>query len=296
MMKKTLGGLALLSIILLTSCDSAQKTQATTKAEEQKTYSACIANGSLEDIKSLANEKGYRLNGETKEAVCNSLIVEAKKSLKKVNATKAKVAETFAAVTKILNKNAEQAHIKITVTTSNSDNKLLKNQKVAIKDITGTLNKLIAEKTTDATGRVVFTQTDGLKYVKSYAFFVNGENKGFSYRTDVKVEFEKDFQLKTYNSDDVVGDYDSAVKPAVVIVNDENSNALANQKVTLKRGADFQISVTTDVKGKAVFAEKLKKGTLYYIYVNGVKNGGNFVMPGQTRNVFIKKSAIVKPQ
>lgn len=294
MMKKLFSGLALVAALFLTSCDSAQKSEIKYQTAEQKTYSACVANGAIEDIKSLASEKGYILNGDTKENVCNSLVTETKKKLATINANESEIAQAFEAVTILLNKNAEVAYIKILVTTSNSDNKLLKNQKITIKDITGSLNKLVAEKTTDASGKIIFTQADGLKYVKSYAFFVNNENTGFTFRTDTKTEFEKDFELKTYDSNDVAGNYDSDVKPAVVIVNDENSNALPNQKVTLKRGTDFEISITTDKNGKAVFTEKLKNGTLYYIYVNGKKNGGNFVMPGQSRNVSIAPSDIVK--
>lgn len=306
MIKKLLCSTLVVSVIILASCSENPKTNnknndtenLTVKLQQAETQAsiACLNEKNLvETVDIIAKTQGYELGDLTKEQSCKSLIEQAK-SINLNNAeSKIKAISNLKIVKKALDKTSNTDY-KVVISVSTNKNKVLKNQKVEIYDITekGSLQIKVAEAITNKKGFVIFTEKDGLKYVKSYAVYVNEENQGFTFRTDTPSLFEKDFEINKYKEEDIAGDYPTDVAEATVEVNDEDSNSVKGQIVTIKSKSGFSLSQATDGKGLAIFKTGLKKGTRYDIWVNGKKNGFNSLMSGDKRQVFIKPSEIIK--
>lgn len=306
MIKKLLCSTLVVSVIILASCSENPKTNnknndtenLTVKLQQAETQAsiACLNEKNLvETVDIIAKTQGYELGDLTKEQSCKSLIEQAKFINLNNTESKRKAISNLKIVKKALDKTSNTDY-KVVISVSTNKNKVLKNQKVEIYDITekGSLQIKVAEAITNKKGFVIFTEKDGLKYVKSYAVYVNEENQGFTFRTDIPSLFEKDFEITKYKEEDIAGDYPTDVAAATVEVNDEDSNSVKGQIVTIKSKSGFSLSQATDGKGLAIFKTGLKKGARYDIWVNGKKNGFNSLMSGNKRSVFIKPSEIIK--
>ncbi|WP_242273438.1 hypothetical protein [Bacillus cereus group sp. BfR-BA-01538] len=184
------------------------------------------------------------------------------------------------------NNKMQQETIHFVAYVVDSQNRMLKNQKVEIYDITELNPIKITEKTTSTEGKVEFNFADGLKFSRSYAVYINGESVGYTFRSNVKTEQKQTFQINHENGPDVGEQYNLPTESAQVRVVDENNIPLSGQKVAIYDGATKIFEGISNQEGIVEFDKDLKVGVFYHIYVNEHKIN-NFVRPGDTRTVAI---------
>lgn len=144
----------------------------------------------------------------------------------------------------------------------------LSGKTVLLTDITDGTAKPLQSQVSNSQGQALFTN---LPLNHNISVSVDGKSKGYTLRTD-----QAGTKLSSSFTTDGVGTGTPSYtnKPLIVLVSDQDAEAIANKEVILKNKQGNQIDkVLTDSSGLARFTKNLLEGTYYDFYIDGKKMG-----------------------
>lgn len=185
----------------------------------------------------------------------------------------------YATETEIHEASESVGTVEFKATLVNKDNKLLKDHKVAIYDITDGRD-LVEDKLSNEMGEATFT---GLKTDRSYNVVIDGEESPYTFRNSDSSTMGRVFILDAEADQDA----DSKVsdKLATVRTNSEDNELLGQVTVALYYNGEKVAETLSDYQGLATF-NNLQDGVFYDIYVNG-QASKNFVRTGELTDVYL---------